>query len=258
MGKIFKKSLMGFSKEQVIAYIDALVDKQKAALEEEKEKYAQLQEENEKLINERDNAVEVAMAELQGTIDSLNDEFNQLNSEKDAIFVELEDVKGVNASLAEENAKLKGEKNELFESINTIKAQLNDAINKENENKAKIQGLENENNELKAALEQVKNIKADDSGEVRELQDRVSRLIMKNAQLEAQLSLMHTVSPAKEKQDENTEEVWENLREKINGLATDFSSLADSVRAEETRGNESKKISIRDILERVKRIGEKI
>ena len=65
---------MGFSKEQVIAYIDNLVDKQKAALEEEKEKYTQLQEENEKLVNERDNALQLAREELQSEIDAMKSE----------------------------------------------------------------------------------------------------------------------------------------------------------------------------------------
>ena len=81
MGKIFKKSLMGFSKEQVIAYIDNLVDKQKAALEEEKEKYTQLQEENEKLINERDNAVEVAKADLQAEMDEISAQNEDIKNE---------------------------------------------------------------------------------------------------------------------------------------------------------------------------------
>ena len=124
MGKIFKKSLMGFSKEQVIAYIDNLVDKQKAALEEEKEKYIQLQEENEKLANERDNALTVAREELQGEIDAMK-------SEKDELMFQLEELKNENASLTASNEKLVKDKNELFESIKSIKSQLNDYIVKE-------------------------------------------------------------------------------------------------------------------------------
>ena len=239
MGKIFKKSLMGFSKEQVIAYIDNLVDKQKAALEEEKEKYTQLQEENEKLINERDNAVEVAKADLQ--------------AEMDEISAQNEDIKNENAALVEANEKLQNEKNELFESIKSIKAQLNDYIEKEKSVKEKFEGLENENKVLALALEREKSIGKID---VSSYQAEIESLRAKNAQLEAQIKTK-TVVPAM-KIEENTEEVWESLKDKINGLATDFNDLADTVRAEETRENESKKISIRDILERVKRIGDKI
>ncbi|MBQ7086618.1 MAG: hypothetical protein IJM96_03985 [Clostridia bacterium] len=239
MGKIFKKSLMGFSKEQVIAYIDNLVDKQKAALEEEKEKYTQLQEENEKLINERDNAVEVAKADLQAEMDEIN--------------AQNEDIKNENAALVEANEKLQNEKNELFESIKSIKAQLNDYIEKEKSAKEKIEGLENENKVLALALEREKSIGKID---VSSYQAEIESLRAKNAQLEAQIKTK-TVVPAM-KIEENTEEVWESLKDKINGLATDFNDLADTVKAEETRENESKKISIRDILERVKRIGDKI
>ncbi|MBQ6867481.1 MAG: hypothetical protein IJO16_02280 [Clostridia bacterium] len=239
MGKIFKKSLMGFSKEQVIAYIDNLVDKQKAALEEEKEKYTQLQEENEKLINERDNAVEVAKADLQ--------------AEMDEISAQNEDIKNENAALVEANEKLQNEKNELFESIKSIKAQLNDYINKEKSVNEKIEGLENENKVLALALEREKSIGKID---VSSYQAEIESLRAKNAQLEAQIKTK-TVVP-QSKIEENTEEVWESLKDKINGLATDFNDLADTVKAEETRENESKKISIRDILERVKRIGDKI
>lgn len=240
MGKIFKKSLMGFSKEQVIAYIDNLVDKQKAALEEEKEKYTQLQEENEKLINERDNAVEVAKADLQ--------------AEMDEISAQNEDIKNENAALVEANEKLQNEKNELFESIKSIKAQLNDYINKEKSVNEKIEGLENENKVLALALDREKSIGKID---VSSYQAEIESLRAKNAQLEAQIKTKTVVVP-QSKIEENTEEVWESLKDKINGLATDFNDLADTVRAEETRENESKKISIRDILERVKRIGDKI
>ena len=239
MGKIFKKSLMGFSKEQVIAYIDNLVDKQKAALEEEKEKYTQLQEENEKLINERDNAVEVAKADLQ--------------AEMDEISAQNEDIKNENAALVEANEKLQNEKNELFESIKSIKAQLNDYIEKEKSVNEKIEGLENENKVLALALEREKSVGKID---VSSYQAEIESLRAKNAQLEAQIKTKTVVPPSKI--EENTEEVWESLKDKINGLATDFNDLADTVRAEETRENESKKISIRDILERVKRIGDKI
>ncbi|MBQ6835936.1 MAG: hypothetical protein IJO47_02665, partial [Clostridia bacterium] len=225
MGKIFKKSLMGFSKEQVIAYIDNLVDKQKAALEEEKEKYTQLQEENEKLINERDNAVEVAKADLQ--------------AEMDEISAQNEDIKNENAALVEANEKLQNEKNELFESIKSIKAQLNDYIEKEKSVKEKFEGLENENKVLALALEREKSIGKID---VSSYQAEIESLRAKNAQLEAQIKTK-TVVPAM-KIEENTEEVWESLKDKINGLATDFNDLADTVRAEETRENESKKISI--------------
>ena len=57
MSKIFKKSIGGFNKEQVVAYIDALVEKQKSALSLEKEKYNQLLVENEKRTLERDEAL---------------------------------------------------------------------------------------------------------------------------------------------------------------------------------------------------------
>lgn len=240
MGKIFKKSLMGFSKEQVIAYIDNLVDKQKAALEEEKEKYTQLQEENEKLINERDDAVEVAKADLQAEIDEIN--------------AQNEDIKNENAALVEANEKLQNEKNELFESIKSIKAQLNDYINKEKATSEKIEGLENENKVLTLALEREKSI---DKIDVSSYQAEIESLRARNAQLEAQIKTKTVVVPAM-KIEENTEEVWESLKDKINGLATDFNDLANTVKAEETRENESKKISIKDILERVKRIGDKI
>jgi len=144
---------MGFSKEQVIAYIDNLVDKQKAALEEEKEKYTQLQEENEKLINERDNAVETAKAELQESVNSLTDTVEALKNEKESLALELEDLNNENKALGESNEKLQNEKNELFESIKSIKAQLNDYINKEKSVNEKIEGLENENKVLALALE---------------------------------------------------------------------------------------------------------
>ena len=135
MGKIFKKSLMGFSKEQVIAYIDNLVDKQKAALEEEKEKYIQLQEENEKLVNERDNALELAREELQSEIDAMK-------SEKDELMLQLEELKNENASLTASNEKLMKDKNELFESIKSIKSQLNEYMVKEKAEKEKLEELE--------------------------------------------------------------------------------------------------------------------
>ena len=254
MGKIFKKSLMGFSKEQVIAYIDNLVDKQKAALEEEKEKYTQLQEENEKLINERDNAVETAKAELQESVNSLTDTVEALKNEKESLALELEDLNNENKALGESNEKLQREKNELFESIKSIKAQLNDYINKEKATSEKIEGLENENKVLALALEREKSIGKID---VSSYQAEIEALRARNAQLEAQIKTKTVVVPAM-KIEENTEEVWESLKDKINGLATDFNDLANSVRAEETRENESKKISIKDILERVKRIGDKI
>ena len=249
MGKIFKKSLMGFSKEQVIAYIDNLVDKQKAALEEEKEKYTQLQEENEKLANERDNALELAREELQGEIDALK-------SEKDELVLQLEELKNENASLTASNEKLVKDKNELFESIKSIKSQLNDYIVKEKAEKEKLEELENENKILAIALQKAKNASNID---VSAYQAEIEQLRLQNARLEAQLK-MKVAQPViiPEKKEEDTEEVWESLKDKINGLATDFNSLADSVKAEEVRGTESKKISIKDILERVKRIGEKI
>lgn len=249
MGKIFKKSLMGFSKEQVIAYIDNLVDKQKAALEEEKEKYTQLQEENEKLANERDNALAVAREELQGEIDTLN-------GEKDELMLQLEELKNENAGLTASNEKLVKDKNELFESIKSIKSQLNDYIVKEKAEKEKFEELENENKILAIALQKAKNASNID---VSAYQAEIEQLRLQNARLEAQLK-MKVAQPViiPEKKEEDTEEVWESLKDKINGLATDFNSLADSVKAEEVRGTESKKISIKDILERVKRIGEKI
>ena len=249
MGKIFKKSLMGFSKEQVIAYIDNLVDKQKAALEEEKEKYIQLQEENEKLVNERDNALELAREELQGEIDALN-------GEKDELMLQLEELKNENESLTASNEKLVKDKNELFESIKSIKSQLNDYIVKEKAEKEKLEELENENKILAIALQKAKNASNID---VSTYQAEIEQLRLQNARLEAQLK-MKVAQPViiPEKKDEDTEEVWESLKDKINGLATDFNSLADSVKAEEDRETESKKISIKDILERVKRIGEKI
>lgn len=249
MGKIFKKSLMGFSKEQVIAYIDNLVDKQKAALEEEKEKYTQLQEENEKLANERDNALELAREELQGEIDALN-------GEKDELMLQLEELKNENESLTASNEKLVKDKNELFESIKSIKSQLNDYIVKEKAEKEKLEELENENKILAIALQKAKNASNID---VSAYQAEIEQLRLQNARLEAQLK-MKVAQPViiPEKKEEDTEEVWESLKDKINGLATDFNSLADSVKAEEVRGAESKKISIKDILERVKRIGEKI
>ena len=249
MGKIFKKSLMGFSKEQVIAYIDNLVDKQKAALEEEKEKYTQLQEENEKLVNERDNALELAREELQGEIDALN-------GEKDELMLQLEELKNENESLTASNEKLVKDKNELFESIKSIKSQLNDYIVKEKAEKEKLEELENENKILAIALQKAKNASNID---VSAYQAEIEQLRLQNARLEAQLK-MKAAQPViiPEKKEEDTEEGWESLKDKINGLATDFNSLADSVKAEEVRGTESKKISIKDILERVKRIGEKI
>ena len=249
MGKIFKKSLMGFSKEQVIAYIDNLVDKQKAALEEEKEKYTQLQEENEKLVNERDNALELAREELQGEIDALN-------GEKDELMLQLEELKNENASLTASNEKLVKDKNELFESIKSIKSQLNDYIVKEKAEKEKLEELENENKILAIALQKAKNASNID---VSAYQAEIEQLRLQNARLEAQLK-MKAAQPViiPEKKEEDTDEVWESLKDKINGLATDFNSLADSVKAEENRETESKKISIKDILERVKRIGEKI
>lgn len=249
MGKIFKKSLMGFSKEQVIAYIDNLVDKQKAALEEEKEKYIQLQEENEKLVNERDNALELAREELQSEIDAMK-------SEKDELMLQLEELKNENASLTASNEKLVKDKNELFESIKSIKSQLNDYIVKEKAEKEKLEELENENKILAIALQKAKNASNID---VSAYQAEIEQLRLQNARLEAQLK-MKVAQPViiPEKKEEDTEEVWESLKDKINGLATDFNSLADSVKAEEVRGTESKKISIKDILERVKRIGEKI
>ena len=249
MGKIFKKSLMGFSKEQVIAYIDNLVDKQKAALEEEKEKYIQLQEENEKLVNERDNALQLAREELQSEIDAMK-------SEKDELMLQLEELKNENASLTASNEKLVKDKNELFESIKSIKSQLNDYIVKEKAEKEKLEELENENKILAIALQKAKNASNID---VSAYQAEIEQLRLQNARLEAQLK-MKVAQPViiPEKKDEDTDEVWESLKDKINGLATDFNSLADSVKAEEVRGTESKKISIKDILERVKRIGEKI
>lgn len=249
MGKIFKKSLMGFSKEQVIAYIDNLVDKQKAALEEEKEKYTQLQEENEKLANERDNALQLAREELQSEIDAMK-------SEKDELMLQLEELKNENASLTASNEKLVKDKNELFESIKSIKSQLNDYIVKEKAEKEKLEELENENKILAIALQKAKNASNID---VSTYQAEIEQLRLQNARLEAQLK-MKVAQPViiPEKKEEDTDEVWESLKDKINGLATDFNSLADSVKAEEVRGTESKKISIKDILERVKRIGEKI
>ena len=249
MGKIFKKSLMGFSKEQVIAYIDNLVDKQKAALEEEKEKYTQLQEENEKLVNERDNAFQLAREELQSEIDAMK-------SEKDELVLQLEELKNENAGLTASNEKLVKDKNELFESIKSIKSQLNDYIVKEKAEKEKLEELENENKILAIALQKAKNASNID---VSAYQAEIEQLRLQNARLEAQLK-MKVAQPViiPEKKEEDTEEVWESLKDKINGLATDFNSLADSVKAEEVRGTESKKISIKDILERVKRIGEKI
>ena len=249
MGKIFKKSLMGFSKEQVIAYIDNLVDKQKAALEEEKEKYTQLQEENEKLTNERDNALQLAREELQSEIDAMK-------SEKDELMLQLEELKNENASLTASNEKLMKDKNELFESIKSIKSQLNDYIVKEKAEKEKLEELENENKILAIALQKAKNASNID---VSTYQAEIEQLRLQNARLEAQLK-MKVAQPViiPEKKEEDTEEVWESLKDKINGLATDFNSLADSVKAEEDRETESKKISIKDILERVKRIGEKI
>lgn len=249
MGKIFKKSLMGFSKEQVIAYIDNLVDKQKAALEEEKEKYTQLQEENEKLVSERDNALELAREELKSEIDALN-------GEKDELILQLEELKNENASLTASNEKLMKDKNELFESIKSIKSQLNEYIVKEKAEKEKLEELENENKILAIALQKAKNASNID---VSAYQAEIEQLRLQNARLEAQLK-MKVAQPViiPEKKEEDTEEVWESLKDKINGLATDFNSLADSVKAEEDRETESKKISIKDILERVKRIGEKI
>ena len=249
MGKIFKKSLMGFSKEQVIAYIDNLVDKQKAALEEEKEKYTQLQEENEKLVNERDNALELAREELKSEIDALN-------GEKDELILQLEELKNENASLTASNEKLMKDKNELFESIKSIKSQLNEYMVKEKAEKEKLEELENENKILAIALQKAKNTSNID---VSAYQAEIEQLRLQNARLEAQLK-MKAAQPViiPEKKEEDTEEVWESLKDKINGLATDFNSLADSVKAEEDRETESKKISIKDILERVKRIGEKI
>ncbi len=257
MGKIFKKSLMGFSKEQVIAYIDNLVDKQKAALEEEKEKYTQLQEENEKLANERDNALELAREELQSEIDGLNGEIDALKGEKDELFIQLEELKNENASFTASNEKLVKDKNELFESIKSIKAQLNDYIVKEQAGKEKLEELENENKILAIALQKAKSVSTID---ISTYQAEIEKLRLQNARLEAQLKMkvaQPVIIPEKKK-EEDTEEVWESLKDKINGLATDFNSLADSVKAEEVRGTESKKISIKDILERVKRIGEKI
>ena len=179
-----------------------------------------------------------------------------MKSEKDELMLQLEELKNENAGLTASNEKLVKDKNELFESIKSIKSQLNDYIVKEKAEKEKLEELENENKILAIALQKAKNASNID---VSAYQAEIEQLRLQNARLEAQLK-MKVAQPViiPEKKEEDTDEVWESLKDKINGLATDFNSLADSVKAEEVRGTESKKISIKDILERVKRIGEKI
>lgn len=242
MGKVFKKSLMGFSKDQVIAYIDSLVEKQQAALSEEKERNTQLVEENERLTKERDDAVSIAKEELLDEMELLKEQISSLTEEKDGLLKQLTEAENEKNSLSEQNEKLTQDKEELFESVKSVKAQLAEYIKNESELKDKLNALTEDNKNYAGLLSEV------------------TRLKLKNAQLEAQLKHGSVPKPAPVQtvQTEKTEEVWESLKGKINELADDFSELANTVKQEDSRSAASKTISIKDILEKVKRIGEKI
>lgn len=234
MGKIFKQSMMGFNKEQVIAYIDALLEKQKSVVAAEKEKYNQLIEENEKLLSERDE-----------------------ETEKLKTAEEAEDAAGLKIKELELSVEsLTQDKHSLEKSCDELKEKLTEQENKNKElsknigiEKIKLQNAEKKVADMANAKSECEILKAKITQLEAEAKNRRAKtcVVVKKEDRANEAELF-----------EKTEVLWENFREKINDLADELSELSKEIKQSETDNRMPKSVSIKDILEKVKRIGEKL
>lgn len=210
MGKVFRASLLGFNRNQVIAYIDAILERHNAVLGAEKDKFNQLSEENTEL-KERLAALEQAQATTAEQHEALEAETQTLRQELEAATTQLAD------KTAEYEAKLKAAGNALREMPT-----------------------------LRSECEQLKQ-------HIATLEKRRPVVVAKPVEREKP----HVAETAEISQ--KTEELWTNLKCKIQGLSQEFSKLtADMQATEQASGHEktTKVYSIKEILERIKKIGE--
>ena len=286
MGKVFKKTLLGFSREQVIAYIDALVEKQKAALLEEKEKNKQLEEENlrlsERIAQLEENEDQISIDE---TSAASGEEIQKLKGEKEELFESLKNVKSAMNNLQNENIELKKQL-EIPQSREDGADEQQNAEPARDENqslKAEIERLsafENENSELKAEIQRLSAIERENQELMSEI-TRLSAFESENRSLKSEIERLSAVESENsglkaeiqrlsdemrgQKAENTAENVsaasddgWDALRGKIFSLADDLSKLAADIERCEKEPSGKKASSVREILDKVKKIGEKV
>ena len=286
MGKVFKKTLLGFSREQVIAYIDALVEKQKAALLEEKEKNKQLEEENlrlsERIAQLEENEDQISIDE---TSAASGEEIRKLKGEKEELFESLKNVKSAMNNLQNENIELKKQLESPQSREDGADEQQNaEPARDENQSlKAEIERLsafENENSELKAEIQRLSAIERENQELMSEI-TRLSAFESENRSLKSEIERLSAVESENsglkaeiqrlsdemrgQKAENTAENVsaasddgWDALRGKIFSLADDLSKLAADIERCEKEPSGKKASSVREILDKVKKIGEKV
>ena len=286
MGKVFKKTLLGFSREQVIAYIDALVEKQKAALLEEKEKNKQLEEENlrlsERIAQLEENEDQISIDE---TSAASGEEIQKLKGEKEELFESLKNVKSAMNNLQNENIELKKQLESPQSREDGADEQQNaEPARDENQSlKAEIERLsafENENSELKAEIQRLSAIERENQELMSEI-TRLSAFESENRSLKSEIERLSAVESensglkaeiqrlsdeVRGQKAENTAENvsaasddgWDALRGKIFSLAADLPTLAADMERCEKEPSGKKASSVREILDKVKKIGEKV
>lgn len=286
MGKVFKKTLLGFSREQVIAYIDALVEKQKAALLEEKEKNKQLEEENlrlsERIAQLEENEDQISIDE---TSAASGEEIQKFKGEKEELFESLKNVKSAMNNLQNENIELKKQLESPQSREDGADEQQNaEPARDENQSlKAEIERLsafENENSELKAEIQRLSAIERENQELMSEI-TRLSAFESENRSLKSEIERLSAVESENsglkaeiqrlsdemrgQKAENTAENVsaasddgWDALRGKIFSLADDLSKLAADIERCEKEPSGKKASSVREILDKVKKIGEKV
>ena len=286
MGKVFKKILLGFSREQVIAYIDALVEKQKATLLEEKEKNKQLEEENlrlsERIAQLEENEDQISIDE---TSAASGEEIQKLKGEKEELFESLKNVKSAMNNLQNENIELKKQLESPQSREDGADEQQNaEPARDENQSlKAEIERLsafESENSELKAEIQRLSAIERENQELMSEI-TRLSAFESENLSLKSEIERLSAVESENsglkaeiqrlsdeirgQKAENTAENVsaasddgWDALRGKIFSLADDLSKLAADIERCEKEPSGKKASSVREILDKVKKIGEKV
>ena len=223
MGKVFRKSLIGFNRNQVIAYIDAILERHNTVMAAEKDKFKQLSEENEELKARIATLEEQAQAQV-----AAQEETQQLKQK-----IEL---------LTEKN-------NQLQKELNTMTHLLESKTGEYESKLRAAQSAMKEVNTLRNECEQLRQ-------HINSMEKRRTVVVAKPAEKPEKQEMVEA-----EEISQKTEELWANLKVKIQGLSQEFSQLtADMKAAEQGQGSEktTKVYSIKEILERIKKIGEKL
>ena len=148
-------------------------------------------------------------------------------------------------------AQLKEEKSKLFESLKAIKSEMNSLQN----DKIRLEALVSDE---KSKTEKAQN----EAFAANTLAVECQRLRSRIAQLEAEAKAPSMpISPiplALPLETQSPDLVWEQLKEKIQDLANDFSSLSDDVLESDNLSKQQKAYTVKEILDKIKRIGDKI